>query len=64
MDIKIKADLNNLESKILNKSKDMLSKRNYNVNCPKCNSHISASAGNNICPFCNHTFDLELNFNF
>lgn len=64
MSVKVKIDTRKIESAIKNKTVETLNNRSYEVECPHCNAKISAHPGQNICPFCHNTVDLNLNIKF
>ena len=55
---------NNLKKQIYDAVKKEASKMNYEHECPKCNQKISVASGQNICPYCGHSFSVALDFNF
>ena len=53
-----------LEQSIFSNARDALAKETYKIECPKCHKTVSATAGPNVCPFCQEEINLELDFNF
>lgn len=52
-----------IERAIKNKAKEAISHQSFEVACPKCNNHFSATSGVNFCPFCGKDVKVELNIN-
>lgn len=67
-----KSDIQNLAKDFTNQalnqarniSKNQLSAKSFDVQCPYCSNRISAPPGKSTCPVCGKTITLNLEFNF
>lgn len=62
--VDIKIDNNKLKQTILDKAREDISHRNFDVTCPHCNSEVTVPAGESPCPVCGKEINLTLNFKF
>lgn len=61
--VKVNFDKSKFESAIKKQAQEALQKRSYDIECPYCHVTFSAQSGQNICPHCQKTVDLNLNIN-
>lgn len=52
------------KSNIQQQMTDAISNKTFNKPCPKCKSIMQMHQGYNTCPFCKHSFNVNLNIHF
>lgn len=60
----IKFNSNDIKKLVLDKARDEVTKKTYNIKCPHCQREITAKQGKSICKYCNKEVTLKLDINF
>lgn len=58
-DLSKKSDMKRLEKEIINQAKKQISSKGIEIDCPKCKHPFKALPGENICPKCGASIDLD-----
>lgn len=60
-DLNKKSDIKQLNKKISAEAKKIISSKGLEIDCPKCKYPFTAFYGENICPKCGISIDLDFN---
>ena len=60
----MKRMMNDLEKSVISKARSQAQKIGYDQPCPFCGRTFKMHSGENQCPYCLKTVDVELDINF
>ncbi len=53
-----------LQSTVMDKARQHVLTRNYDISCPHCKASVSVPVGKSVCPLCRKEINLNLDIHF